>query len=160
IQLLLPAIFQRVALPGSPLAALLAVMEDLHAPDEAVLASLDSVFDPRRAPDRFVPLLARWLDLDRLLERPGGGATSWDTAMTSGLRRLRELLANAAYLSKWRGTDKGLRLFLEVATGARGFDIDEEVAGDDGRPVAFHVRVVAPPEAAPHAALITRIIEM
>lgn len=165
IETLLPIVFQRAALEGSPLYALLEAMEALHAPSEAVLASVDAVFDPRRTPDRFVPLLARWLYLDRLLEDrggPGGGpgtSATWDTLMTAGRGRLRELVAAAAYLAKWRGTAAGLRRFLEVATGAAPFVIDERVPGPGGRPVPFHVRVRAPGGTEPHRGLITRIIE-
>jgi hypothetical protein len=112
-----------------------------------------------------VPLLARWLYLDRLLEErggPGGGpgtSATWDTLMTAGLGRLRELVAAAAYLAKWRGTAAGLRRFLEIATGESGFVIDERVPGVGGRPVPFHIRVVAPASTGPHRGLIARIIE-
>ena len=40
IEQLLPGVFQRTAVPGSPLDALLGVMEGMHAPSEAVLAQL------------------------------------------------------------------------------------------------------------------------
>ena len=40
IERLLPDVFQRAALPGSPLRAFLAAMEELHAPCEELLADL------------------------------------------------------------------------------------------------------------------------
>src|SRR2546428_200301 len=98
IEQLLPGIFQRTSRPHGPLAALLEVMEALHQPSEDVLARLGELFNPRRTRDDLVPVLARWLDLAFLLERPGGDklqAQPHDTIST-GLGRLRELIACAA----------------------------------------------------------------
>jgi phage tail-like protein len=141
---LLPGVFQR-ALDGGPLLALLDVMEALHAPSEAVLADLDALFNPYRAPDAFVPLLARWVDLD--------------LPVTTGLGRMRELVAAGVELSRWRGTARGLRLFLQTATGVKDFVIDERVPGPDGRPRPFHFQVSAPAPLEPHRVLLERIIE-
>src|SRR5688572_26305488 len=69
IERLLPEVFRRTAVRSNPLSALLAAMETLHAPAEAVLDHLDEVFDPHRTDSRFLPLLAMWTDLDRLLMR-------------------------------------------------------------------------------------------
>ncbi len=90
IEQLLPGIFQRTVKPGHPLAALLEVMEALHAPSEDVLARLDICFNPRRTRDDFVPLLARWLDLGFLLETPAGDKLKKRSSETisSGLGRL------------------------------------------------------------------------
>ena len=143
---LLPGVFQRTAREGSPLAALLSVMEVLHAPSEQVLENLDALFDPRRAPDRFVPFLARWVDLD--------------LPVTTGLGRLRELAAAGVELSRWRGTARGLLLFLSTATGRKDFQLDERVPGPDGLPRPFHIRVHAPSELEPHRPMLERIIEL
>lgn len=142
---LLPGVFQRTVQPGAPLAALLEVMEALHAPSEAVLSGLESHFDPRRAPERFVPFLARWVGMD--------------LPVTTGLGRLRELVAAAVEISRWRGTARGLRLFLTTATGRTDFEVDEAVPGPDGRPRPFHIRVRAPAQVAGHRLLLERIIE-
>ena len=61
---LLPGMFQRAAGPHTVVGAVLDVMAELHEPDEAILADIDAIFDPYRTPDRFVPFLARWVDLD------------------------------------------------------------------------------------------------
>ncbi len=160
IEQLLPGIFQRTLQPGRPLAALLELMESLHAPAEGVLDRLDEAFDPRRAADRFVPMLARWTNLERLFEqRLRGKEVAPHQVMPTGLGRLRELIAGASYLSQWRGTRKGLLLFLEIATGIEGFDIDEHVLDADGLPRAFHLRVSAPAAADPYRDLIREIIE-
>jgi phage tail-like protein len=145
IERLLPGVFQRTVQPESPLAALLEVMEALHAPSEEVLSHLEAHFDPRRAPDRFVPFLARWVGMD--------------LPVTTGLGRLRELVAAAVEISRWRGTARGLLLFLTTATGRTDFAVDEQVLGPDGRPRPFHVRVRAPAEVSAHRLLLERIIE-
>jgi phage tail-like protein len=159
IEQLLPSIFQRTAKPGSPLVAVLETMEALHGPSEEVLGRLDEFFNPRRTRDDFVPLLARWLDLAFLLETPGGDKlkTRSSATISSGLGRLRELVASAAELSKWTGTAQGLRRFLQIATGEDGFEIRENV-DRDGQPRPFHLTVVAPTRMQPHRDLIERII--
>ncbi len=149
IRTLLPAVFREGIHAGDPGDALLHVMSALQEPSENVLADIDAYFDPRRTPDRFVRYLAAWLDLDRFLPR----------TQTIALPQLREWIASAAQLSRWRGTSKGLRLLLETATGARGFDIVEGI-DSNGRPRPFHLRVIAPAEARPQRALIERILEL
>lgn len=162
IKHLLPGIFQQSLRDGNPLHAILEVMEGLHAPSEEKLRTLDWNFDPRRAPDKFVPFLARWVDLDRIFEKSVGEAGAGKPAarlLATGLGRLRELIAAAAYLSQWRGTRKGLLLFLQTATGEAGFEIEESVRGPGGEPVPFHFRVRAPQKIAALRTLIERIIE-
>jgi phage tail-like protein len=159
IEQLLPGVFQRTAKAGSPLAALLGVMEAQHAPSESVLARLDEFLDPRRTRDDFVPLLARWLDLAFLLETHGGDKLRPRSSETisTGLGRLRELVASAAELSRWTGTAQGLRLFLQIATGERAFEIREHV-DREGRHRPFHLTVVVPTSMNAHRDLVERII--
>jgi len=162
IRHLLPGIFQRTAVEGNPLSAILDLMEALHAPSEEKLRTLDANFDPHRAPDAFVPFLAHWVDMDRLFEEPRGGARQGQSTprlLPTGLGCLRELIAAAAYLSQWRGTSKGLLLFLETATGVGGFEIEERVPGPGGKPRPFHFLLRAPRELLPYRALIERIAE-
>lgn len=160
IEQMLPGVFQRTVQEGTPLAALLEVMEALPAPDEAVLDQLDAFFDPYRTPDAFVPFLASWVDLDRLLrEIPEQFTEQAPPPLPSGMGRLRELVAAATFLAQWRGTAKGLLRFLETATGVQGFVIEEQVLGPDGLPKPFHIRVCVPQEAALYQILIERIVE-
>ena len=147
---LLPGIFQRTLGPENPLDAMLCAMETLHAPEEQLLAHLDSIFSPHRAPDEFVPFLARWVDLERIFAPREEG----DNLLSTGLGRLRELIRNASYFSKWRGTHEGLRRFLEIATGMSGFVIEEP----DTKP--FHLRITAPKELEVHRPLIERIVDV
>lgn len=152
IERLLPEVFRRTAQPGSPMAALLGVMEGMHEPDEAVLAGVDRFFSPYRAPDAFVPFLARWVDLDRLFQTIPGQEGHVGEFIDLG--QLRELIASAAHLSQWRGTRKGLRAFLETATGMTGFRIEESPE------IPFHLRIRMPSGAARYRPLVERIVEL
>jgi phage tail-like protein len=159
---LLPAVFQLTLNEGNPLPALLEVMEALQAPSEAVLLQLDSFFDPRRTRNEFVPYLAYWADLTRLFDdvpNPKDEFPFSRSSIASGVGRLRELIASAAYLSQWRGTRKGLLLFLQTATGFAEFDIKENVTLD-GQPQRFHLSVYAPKDSAQYRNLIERIVEL
>ncbi|MFF0875734.1 phage tail protein [Micromonospora aurantiaca (nom. illeg.)] len=148
IERLLPAAYQRAAGPGSVLGALLDVMEALHAPDEAVLADVDALFDPYRTPDGFVAYLTRWVAMDHVVAAPRA-----DAPLPLPVGRLRDLVAHGALLARWRGTPYGMRTALELATGVTGFVLDEPPE----RP--FHLVVRVPPAAADRLALVTRIVE-
>ena len=128
IQGLLPHVFQRTLRDSGPLRALIDVMASLHQPVETVLADLAVFFNPHTAPDIFVPYLACWMDLDRFFPvycaQPERVQCSSDP-ISSGNGHLRELIAAAAFLSQWRGTAKGLKRFLEIATGIEGFELIE-----------------------------------
>ncbi len=192
---LLPGVFQRAIRPGSPMTALLAVMESLHAPSEDVLTRLDAYFDPYRAPDAFVVFLAGWVDLDRLFTSEAYEALDGESIQSlddessrslddessrslddessrslddkssralfpGGLGYLRELVAAATYLARWRGTAKGLIAFLETVTGVQGFAIDEHVLDGNGRFRPFHIRINIPEAARTYHQLIERIVEL
>jgi phage tail-like protein len=157
---LLPGVFQRTMRPGGALLALLKAMDAMHAPAQNALEHFDAILDPWRTPDPFVPMLARWVDLERIFERRSQGKEpALHQLMPTGLGRLRALIAAAAYLSQWRGTRKGLLLFLQIGTGLSGFQIDEQVMGQDGKPRSFHVRISAPTAAESARELIEQIIE-
>jgi phage tail-like protein len=133
-------------LPGSPLGALVVVIADLVDPVERTFADLDAHFDPWRCPERFLPLLATWLDLP--------------LPITTGPGRLRALVHAAAHLHQVRGTRQALITFLEVATGIEGFEVDEEIREKDtGKVKPFFVVVRAPESTRPHSAMLRRIIE-
>ncbi|WP_433528806.1 phage tail protein [Micromonospora sp. CA-263727] len=148
IDRLLPAAYQRAAVPGSVLWALLDVMEALHAPDEAVLAEVDALFAPYRAPGGMVAYLAGWVAMDHVVAAPRR-----DAPLPLPLSRLRDLVAHGSLLAAWRGTPYGLRTALELATGVTGFVLDEPV----DRP--FHVVVRVPTAAADQLTLVGRIVE-
>ncbi|MEO8133200.1 MAG: phage tail protein [Betaproteobacteria bacterium] len=161
IQNLLPAVFRRAATSGNAIVgALLDVMEALHERPEHILKTLDVCFDPRRAPDELVPYLGRWVDLDRFYDQSfKGQSTDAQEPISTGVGALRELIHSAAYLSKWRGTRKGLQAFLEIATQVPGFVVSDASVGGEGHLKPFHILVRIPPDARPHGALIERIIQ-
>jgi phage tail-like protein len=158
----LPWIIQQGGRAGedTPLRALLGAMERMHAPDEAVLAAIDAYVDPRRTPDAFVEFLSVWVDMAWLfLDPPDDPYARPGPPFAGGTGRLRELIAAAAGASQWRGTARGLVGLLELATGVRGFTVDEELLDDDGRPRPYHIRGRAPAAPGPLADLILRIAE-
>ena len=62
IKQLLPEVFQRTDHKDSPLYALLKVMESMTEPAEEVLQQIPDYFNPYTTPERFLPLLASWVD--------------------------------------------------------------------------------------------------
>jgi phage tail-like protein len=131
-------------------------MDDLHAPDEALLDGIEAVFDPYRCPDAFVPWLTRWVGLDWLVDDGDDAGPGWEDAADAfppGLQRLREVVAIGGTLAQWRGTEAGLALFLRAATGVEGWAISEPA----DRP--FHLVVTGPAAAAPWAAVVRRIVD-
>ncbi len=162
---LLPEVFRRTNSEGSPLAAILSVMEALHAPTEQTLATLDTNFNPHTCPKKLLPLLAEWVDLERFLVHPstrsgsGDGDSNSIASLRSGDGRLRELIYAAQSLSQIRGTSVGLKKFLHFATGIDNFTIDENSLTSDNRPRPFHIVVRAPAAALQHETLVRKIIE-
>ena len=141
IALLLPEVMRRSVLPGSALAALLAVMEAQHAPAEAAVASLPGVLDPLVTPSRFVPMLADWVDVGRLDRTPAGRLDP---------ERLRLLVCLAPQLAATRGTEQGLLQVLRIATGGA------DLRMGDGGPVRS--RLVLPASAATQVALVRALV--
>jgi phage tail-like protein len=157
----LPDVFKQAATgEGSPLAAVLGVMEELHARDENILADFGRYVDPRRTTDEFVPYVATWVDYAwLLLDPPDNPYAEVERPFAGGLGRLRELVASAASESKWRGTSAGLVRMLETATGVQGYHVEETVTDKLGRPLPFRVRVVVPREGEHYLDLVQRIVE-
>lgn len=161
IEALLPETFRRTLAPGSPLSALLQVMEDLHAPVEQALADPAALLSPYQAPVPFVFMLAHFMDVERFLPQardPQGLATAAIPPST-GIGRLREWVRGAPEMSRWRGTARGLTLMLETATGLQPYGVLEDVVDEAGIPRPFHIRIVAPVAALPHRALLDTILE-
>jgi len=157
----LPDVFKQAATgDGNPLAAVLGVMEELHARDEDILADFGRYVDPRRTTDEFVPYVATWVDYAwLLLDPPDNPYAEVERPFAGGLGRLRELVASAASESKWRGTSAGLLRMLERATGVQGFRVEETVTDESGRPLPFRVRVIVPREGEHYLDLVQRIVE-
>jgi len=155
----LPEAYRSATVPGSPLAAVMAVMEELHASAEDVLARADEFIEPYRAPDPFAVMLASWLDLDRYLDWTSGRKGVGEARYAAGLGNLRSLSTEAAQLMRWRGTRYALERFLGVATGLNGFAVTENPPDEQGRPRPFHIHIQAPAAASRIADLVRRIVE-
>lgn len=147
---LLPEVIRTTATPGSPLAALGAAADDLHAPVLDVLDRLDDVVDPARAPARFIRYLAGWVDLGWVAAAEGESGARAAGGVT--VTRLRDVLAASADLSARRGTPGGLARFLHLATGVEGFGV-EPVEGE------FHVRVLVPAGASDQVELVEHLVQ-
>lgn len=152
---LLPEVYQAAARPGSVLAALLAAMEQQHATAEAALGALDAVFDPRRAPEPFLRMLADWVGLGSLVQ--ASAAIGQDRLIVEEAA-LRELTARAAELARLRGTAGALRILLELATGVPGFEVGPAPPDAEGRAPAFAAMVSAPPAARQFQRLIETVV--
>jgi hypothetical protein len=135
-------------------------MESLHEPDEIILDKLVSYFNPRWAEQPFLPMLAHWVDIDKIYPQFDTVDLGPDWTVDVGSAdtgRMRELIALAPRLAQLRGTAQGLKLFLEAATGL-AFHVEDPVADAEGFNIPFHVRVVAPREAESQRELVERVI--
>lgn len=160
IKQLLPEVFQRADTTDSPIYALLEAMETLTEPAEEILRQVSVYFNPYATPEKFLPFLASWVDLDRFFPSfQDEIIADSDSIRALGTGRIRELIATATQLSKVRGTAAGLQLFLETATGLKGFEIDENVLPENSDVLPFHIKISAPYAAKKQSALIERIIE-
>lgn len=158
IKTLLPVIYQQTCRPNGPLNALLESMEVLQEQAETAVEHFPRLVNPRLTADKFLPMLAKWIDMEhlfppRLIEQDA----SVDQLLSSGAGRLRELIANASLLARWRGTRRGLTEFLQIATGLSGFAVDEHV-NESGLLRPFHICVRGPEESEQYRPLIERII--
>ena len=163
IEELLPSFVQRAATSDRALAGLLDAASGLVDPDVDRYAEIETLFDPRLTEESFVPYLAQWVDLGRVYEipipfQPRRGEAQPSVGHMGG--SLRELVSLAAELSRLRGTRRGLVRFLEAATGVSGFRVEESVDDEEGEPIPFHIRLVAPEAARPQESLVRRILEM
>jgi phage tail-like protein len=138
---------------------LLDTMAALHRPSEEVLDELDCYIDPARTPDRFLPMLAGWLDLAAYLDWSGGRKESGEPRFAPGPDRLRLLVTLAADLNSRRGTRAALEEFLSVATGVDGFTVEENPPDALHVLQPFHIRVHVPDAATRYGDLIARIVE-
>ncbi|WP_161992634.1 phage tail protein [Aureimonas leprariae] len=155
---LLPEAVQAGITPGSVLETILAVIQSHLRPAEAVIADLDRWFDPRRAPEPFVRMLAGWLGLDPILA--GDEEAGSTRAATIDTGALRELVAAAAGFARARGTVETMIGLLETATATRGFRIVENPPDAAGRARPFHIRIEVPKAADRHRALVERIVSV
>lgn len=144
----LPEVFSSACVEGSPLAALVAAADGMQAPMIDVLDHLDAYVDPFLAPKPMVAYLASWVDLDWLTLPDVASASR--SSLPGGSAPLRDLITASADLAARRGTASGIVRFLELATRATGYTVED--AG------GFHLRVLIPETAEAHRDTVTRIV--
>lgn len=162
IERLFPEVFRRTLRSGSPLSALILVMEALHAPVEDKLQDHAEYFDPYGAPPQFVLMLSRFLDLDRFFPNaaPVNDMTISESQIPiAGIGHLREWIRATPEIARWRGTARGLKLVLEIATGLKPFEVNDAGSDRVGRHRPFHIVVMAPSGAVRQAGFIETVIE-
>lgn len=102
----LPAIYREVDFVGR----FLAIFEQGFEPAVNILDTLWAYLDPLTASQAMLPFLAHWVGWPLLPQ------VSWE--------RQRYLIRHAMDIYRWRGTRRGLRFFLHLATG---LPLDEEL---------------------------------
>ena len=81
---------------------LLKIFEQSFEPAVQTLDSLWAYLDPLTAPQALLPFLAQWV--------------AWQMQPQIGLQRQRQLIRSAIQIYRWRGTRRGLRFYLHLAT--------------------------------------------
>lgn len=148
----LPAVYREVDLMGR----LLKIFEQAFDPAIQTLQLLWAYLDPLTAPEGLLTFLAYWVGWP--------SETPWD------LQQQRRLIRRALEIYRWRGTRRGLLLYLHLYTGlpldgpdiahrdrhidieetfSRGFVLGEALLGENtriggGRPYHFVVRLRSP----------------
>jgi phage tail-like protein len=100
----LPAIYQNDPFVGR----LLRIFEDVRRPVQRTVDALPTYFDPRVAPVELRRLLSSWVGAEPRAGANRLGDVAWG-----------RLIERELELHRWRGTKRGLRLALELATGHR-----------------------------------------
>jgi len=95
----LPAIYSQDEFWGR----FLRIFEDVWSPLEVRIEQMELYLDPKYTPEGFLPWLASWMGIELIPQRP--------------LREQRKLVKDLIALTSWRGTRKGLREHIKLATG-------------------------------------------
>lgn len=100
---------------------LLMIFEQGYDPSVQTLANLWAYLDPLTAPKALLPFLAKWV--------------AWENNPHWDLKKQRRLIKNAVELYRWRGSKRGLRLYIHLFTELQ---LDDEVDenGNDKIPEA------------------------
>ncbi|MGC1249112.1 MAG: phage tail protein [Spirulinaceae cyanobacterium] len=162
----LPDVYREVDFVGR----ILKLFEESFEPAVNALEGLWAYLDPLTAPESLLPFLAYWV--------------GWELTPHLSLQRQRYLIRQAMEVYRWRGTRRGLRLYLHLFTGlpldeglpetekhisisevfGQGFVTGGTHLGQDsivggGRPYHFLVRLKPMPEQEIDLKLVKQIIE-
>ncbi len=106
----LPAIYRDIDFIGR----FLKIFELSFEPCVHTLDNLWAYLDPTQAPQAILPFLAHWV--------------GWQQSPQIGVERQRKLIKNAMQIYRLRGTRRGLRFYLHLATG---LPLDEHLPETD-----------------------------
>ncbi|MBE9060432.1 hypothetical protein IQ256_05440 [cf. Phormidesmis sp. LEGE 11477] len=95
----LPDVYSEIDFIGR----LLKIFEQSFDPSVQTLSTLWAYLDPLSAPEAMLPFLAQWV--------------GWPTETAWGVDQQRKLIRRAVEIYRWRGTRKGLMLYLHLYTG-------------------------------------------
>lgn len=95
----LPAVYREVDFIGR----LLKIFEQSFEPAVQTLQTLWAYLDPLTAPETLLPFLAQWV--------------GWHNEATWSIVQQRSLIRRAMEIYRWRGTRRGLSLYLHLYTG-------------------------------------------
>jgi phage tail-like protein len=95
----LPAVYREVDFIGR----LLKIFEQSFEPTVNTLQTLWAYLDPLTAPQMLLPFLAQWV--------------GWQNETTWTVEQQRSLIRRAMEIYRWRGTKRGLQLYLHLYTG-------------------------------------------
>lgn len=99
----------------------LKVFEQTFEPAVNTLDSLWAYLDPLTAPSALLPFLAHWV--------------GWDFDAPLHPQRQRFLIRHALEIYRWRGTRRGLRFYLHLATG---LPIGDDIEAESAKPIGIH----------------------
>lgn len=105
----LPAVYQDYD-EDQFLARFLLIFQSILDPMEHLVDTTDLFLDPRMTPMRFLPWLARWVGLT--------------VSPETDERTLRQQIAQAAEVSRSKGTRRALRAGVEAASGGRALIVE------------------------------------
>jgi hypothetical protein len=128
-------------------------------PPEEAISRLDRWFDPRRAPDEFVTLLATWVGLAPYVEEADHDSRGTRRGIAIDAGHLREMVTRGALFARHRGTRGTMIAMLEIATGIAGFRVVDTVLDESGRVQPYAFRIEAPAAARAMSAVVARIVE-
>lgn len=148
----------------------LSIFEKAFEPSVQILENLWMYLDPLTAPKSLLPFLAHWV--------------AWPVDARWDEHQQRKLIRQAVEIYRWRGTRRGLRLFLHLYTGlsldddlpesqkqisieesfAEGFVLNKSILGQDtllggGRPFHFVVKLRSSSAASMNRASICQLID-
>lgn len=115
----LPLLYREVDFIGR----LIKIFEEAYQPVVNSFSAMWANLDPLTAPQRLLPFLAYWV--------------AWEVDPAWDLGKQRRLIRRAVELYRWRGTRKGLRLYLHLYTG---LPLDEELSNESDK----HISITEP----------------